>query len=415
MRQASTKISLSFASAVFGIFSEPTLAQSPSHLGADLARAAGGNRLGLALDSLGGFQSGVSMGNALSEGQTSQATAMLVEQAVGGAIRAPIIDGLIGSGLGQLVMLGMEAYAIHQSIPDGRLRVERLREELDIEYYEVPYQPQAYGGRSETLNFEISLRQLVQERLIARADEQGTGGFLPDTILDEEINSLRIELAEINTNTIEPPTQGEESTNGTGFASNMTGGNVSSCILTEGELFNFFLETGGGVGFANDQVIAISQMATTEVIGRDPFTYRVYDQTICSSIGGQAGESIPALSQAAVQTVLNGLIQEECGGPGTFDLANIPSADFDGDGNLDFAADPWRISCANGRTPGSCGTQVCFSRVYFMRNGSYVEVFGMQNSVGSVVDGNPPGLNVSSHGGGSGTIYWNGQAFAPRH
>ncbi|MBF9045486.1 hypothetical protein HKCCE4037_19275 [Rhodobacterales bacterium HKCCE4037] len=60
-------------------------------------------------------------------------------------------------------------------------------------------------------------------------------------------------------------------------------GSDGSCVATESELFQHFVAVGG-VMYANSQVIAISEMPTTEVISREPFTYRVSDPSICSAL-----------------------------------------------------------------------------------------------------------------------------------
>ena len=108
------------------------------------------------------------------------------------------------------------------------------------------------------------------------------------------------------------------------------------------------------------------------------------------------------------------MISEECQGPGTLDEKAIFRADFNADGSEDFAIDPWGISCSTGMNPMSCGMQVCASRIYFFKNGDYELALEMQNSIGQVVAGSPPGLEIISHGGATGTIAWDGKKFSKR-
>jgi hypothetical protein len=61
--------------------------------------------------------------------------------------------------------------------------------------------------------------------------------------------------------------------------------NEETCIATETQLFEMFRSIGG-IAFANRRVIETSNAATTEVINRDPFTYRINDAWICERLGG---------------------------------------------------------------------------------------------------------------------------------
>lgn len=57
----------------------------------------------------------------------------------------------------------------------------------------------------------------------------------------------------------------------------------SSCVVTEAELFELFSQNG--MAYANNAVIQVSQDPTTEVISRDPFTYRIGNLQLCQELG----------------------------------------------------------------------------------------------------------------------------------
>lgn len=132
---------------------------------------------------------------------------------------------------------------------------------------------------------------------------------------------------------------------------------------------------------------------------------------------GPVNSPAPAASadlEQMVQGQISRVISEECEGSGTMDANAIFRADFDADGTMDFAVDPAGISCSSGRLPLSCGAQVCASRIFLQADGDYELALEMQNSIGRVVPGSPPGLEVYSHGGAVGTIAWDGKAFSRR-
>lgn len=118
--------------------------------------------------------------------------------------------------------------------------------------------------------------------------------------------------------------------------------------------------------------------------------------------------------ESKVQNQISRVISEECEGPGTMDEKAIFRADFDADGTMDFAVDPWGISCSISTRPMSCGAQVCASRIFLHADGDYNLALEMQNSIGKVVPGSPPGLKIISHGGATGIIGWNGKKFSRR-
>lgn len=118
--------------------------------------------------------------------------------------------------------------------------------------------------------------------------------------------------------------------------------------------------------------------------------------------------------ESRLQSRISGVISEECEGSGTLDEKAIFRADFDADGTMDFAVDPAGVSCSSGRLPLSCGAQVCASRIFLQADGDYELALEMQNSIGEVVPGSPPGLKVYSHGGATGTIAWDGKGFSRR-
>lgn len=69
-----------------------------------------------------------------------------------------------------------------------------------------------------------------------------------------------------------------------GVSSNADVGEKSSgCVATESELFEFFSKDG--IMYANNAVIQISQDPNTQVISRDPFTYRIGNQQLCQDMG----------------------------------------------------------------------------------------------------------------------------------
>ncbi len=59
-----------------------------------------------------------------------------------------------------------------------------------------------------------------------------------------------------------------------------------SCVATEAELFDAFVEAYQGYSVANKQVIAVSEAPTTQVINRNPYVYRINDPFICELLPG---------------------------------------------------------------------------------------------------------------------------------
>jgi hypothetical protein len=133
-----------------------------------------------------------------------------------------------------------------------------------------------------------------------------------------------------------------------------------------------------------------------------------------SGVGNSLNPAASADLESRVQSQISRVISEDCEGSGTFDERAIFRADFDADGTMDFAVDPAGITCSSGMLPLSCGAQVCASRIFLHANGDYKLALEMQNTIGEVVPGSPPGLRVFSHGGATGTIAWDGKGFSRR-
>lgn len=133
-----------------------------------------------------------------------------------------------------------------------------------------------------------------------------------------------------------------------------------------------------------------------------------------SGLGNSLNPTASTDLESRVQNQISRVISEECEGSGTMDEKAIFRADFDADGTMDFAVDPSGISCSIAMRPLSCGAQVCASRIFLHANGDYKLALEMQNSIGEVVPGSPPGLTIISHGGATGTIAWNGKRFSRR-
>ncbi|MBP0614087.1 hypothetical protein [Jiella mangrovi] len=109
------------------------------------------------------------------------------------------------------------------------------------------------------------------------------------------------------------------------------------------------------------------------------------------------------------------LVKEEIAGAcengrGSIDPAGVIERDLNGDGRADLIISHDAIDCGRARS-NACGMQVC-SVLFFIRRGDLlVKVHEMLGANVEVRSGRIPAIFLNAHGGGGGTVRWNGQSF----
>lgn len=114
-----------------------------------------------------------------------------------------------------------------------------------------------------------------------------------------------------------------------------------------------------------------------------------------------------------IRETSEGVIQEECGGPGRFnDPRALQVFDFTGDKINDLAIDASGITCLTGMFPLSCGAQFCTTYFYAFEGEYFTPVAEYAaTTFGKVIGGDPPIIEVFVHGGAKERISWVGQSF----
>lgn len=113
----------------------------------------------------------------------------------------------------------------------------------------------------------------------------------------------------------------------------------------------------------------------------------------------------------AAQWLVKQQIADACEtGGGSIDPSGVIERDLNGDGRADLIISHEAISCGGGRS-GFCGMQVCSVLFYIRRGDLLVKVHEMLGANVEVRPGRIPAIFLSAHGGGGGTVRWNGRSF----
>lgn len=124
--------------------------------------------------------------------------------------------------------------------------------------------------------------------------------------------------------------------------------------------------------------------------------------------------SADARSRAADYLVAEQIAAACNGGRGTIEPAGVIERDLTGDGAADLIIAHEAITCTGGGHTGRslyCGMQVC-SVHFYVRRGALLEPV-LEMLGGGVVagPGDVPAISMHGHGGGEGSVRWNGRTF----
>ena len=135
---------------------------------------------------------------------------------------------------------------------------------------------------------------------------------------------------------------------------------------------------------------------------------------VCLAVLLAATASADARSRAADYLVAEQIAAACNGGRGTIDASGVIERDLTGDGAADLIIAHEAITCTGGGHTGSslfCGMQVC-SVYFYVRRGALLEpVLEMLGGGVAAGPGDVPSISMHGHGGGKGSVRWNGQTF----
>ena len=121
-----------------------------------------------------------------------------------------------------------------------------------------------------------------------------------------------------------------------------------------------------------------------------------------------------ARSRAADYLVAEQIAAACNGGSGTIEPVGVIERDLTGDGAADLIIAHEAITCTGGGHTGRslyCGMQVC-SVHFFVRRGALLEpVLEMFGGGVAAGPGDVPVITMHGHGGGQGSVRWNGRTF----
>ncbi|MBO0905685.1 hypothetical protein [Jiella sonneratiae] len=124
-----------------------------------------------------------------------------------------------------------------------------------------------------------------------------------------------------------------------------------------------------------------------------------------------AAREASARSKAA-QWLVNEEIAGACEtGRGSIDPVGVIERDLNGDGRADLIISHGAIRCEKHYRSLACGMQVCTVLFYIRRGDLLVKVHEMLGANVEVRSGRIPSIYLSAHGGGGGTVRWNGRSF----
>lgn len=154
--------------------------------------------------------------------------------------------------------------------PDERSCLDKAMARTGIKFEDVQVSSVSERGPSGRMDYEIELRKQISEKLLQSAIVNNQS-YIRGCIEAEQDN-LQNELKQLKASE-------DESSDGA---------LSSSCVVTESELFDYFVDSSGGsTAYANSSVIRISESPKTELLSNNPYTYRLHNMQLCDNLASQ--------------------------------------------------------------------------------------------------------------------------------
>lgn len=193
-------------------------------------------------------------------------------RAPGGVLGQETTDAILND---QIANLTRSAIEYLRTRPDERPMLEQLMEQAGVEYDAIDPELFLYRGAEGYFEYELTFLRHIQQQLTLRAAAEGRS-TIPNVWLSGQIAELEMALADLRQLEELDVSPEPETDQGT-------------CLVTETELFDYFLDqSGGGIMFANNSVIAVSNAPTTEPLGATGpdgvYQYRISEVELCGEL-----------------------------------------------------------------------------------------------------------------------------------
>lgn len=304
------------------------------------------NKLGLV-----GF--GSELSNAAIDKNLGEAAGVIVSEVAPnilpfGILGREVFDLIAGDAIADLTA-SVVNLAVNR--PDRRSCVEKAMDQSGISYEDILTPNTSGRGQRGQLEYEVDLRDDIAKRL---ADEAAsTNQSYTQGCLEFERRGFQQKLAKLDR-----AEQEDQATQ-----------KVSSCVVSETDLYKHFLEvSGGGAAFANNSTIRISELQTTEVISENPYVYRLHDVELCSELkksGPVAGNT--GISDTLYDSIKAEMISELAGYCQAGSTISGDDKAFTITGNGNLKVELGRLQCQwEFINHPFCGARACEVREYLV-------------------------------------------------